>query len=124
MADVELTVIQTNMFGSLDNFPLLAIPFFILAGEIMGQAASPAGSSLGHGADRQRARLAAGDDHRVVGTIRRHVAYRGRHRRGGRPAGLSGAQAGGYNDRFTVSLIASSGRHRGGDPTVDLHDPL
>src|SRR5258706_9090947 len=37
VADVSTTVIQTNMFGSLDNFPLLAIPFFILAGEIMGQ---------------------------------------------------------------------------------------
>ena len=37
VADVQTTVIQTNMFGSLDNFPLLAIPFFILAGEIMGQ---------------------------------------------------------------------------------------
>src|SRR6202163_5141855 len=37
VVDVPLTLIQTNMFGSLDNFPLLAIPFFILAGEIMGQ---------------------------------------------------------------------------------------
>src|SRR6266700_7511084 len=37
VADVQTTVIQTNMFGSLDSFPLLAIPFFILAGEIMGQ---------------------------------------------------------------------------------------
>ena len=25
------------MFGSLDNFPLLAVPFFVLAGEIMGR---------------------------------------------------------------------------------------
>ncbi len=30
-------VIQTVMFGSLGSFPLVAIPFFILAGEIMGQ---------------------------------------------------------------------------------------
>lgn len=29
--------IQIYMFGSLDNFPLLAIPFFVLAGEIMAQ---------------------------------------------------------------------------------------
>ena len=29
--------IPTYMFGSLDNFPLLAVPFFVLAGEIMGQ---------------------------------------------------------------------------------------
>ena len=37
VVDAPLTTIQTNMFGGLDNFPLLAIPFFILAGEIMGQ---------------------------------------------------------------------------------------
>src|SRR6201996_9640769 len=30
-------VIQTTMFGGLDNFPLLAGPFFVLAGEIMAQ---------------------------------------------------------------------------------------
>ena len=30
-------VIQTTMFGGLDNFPLLAVPFFVLAGEIMAQ---------------------------------------------------------------------------------------
>src|SRR5262249_10641985 len=29
--------VQTYMFGSLDNFPLLAVPFFVLAGEIMAQ---------------------------------------------------------------------------------------
>src|SRR3954447_6221638 len=29
--------LQIYMFGSLDNFPLLAVPFFVLAGEIMAQ---------------------------------------------------------------------------------------
>ena len=37
VAHVPLDAIQTNMFGSLDNFPLLAVPFFVLAGEIMGR---------------------------------------------------------------------------------------
>src|SRR3974377_214967 len=37
VADVPTEAIQTYMFGSLDNFPLLAVPFFILAGEIMAQ---------------------------------------------------------------------------------------
>src|SRR5271154_4281383 len=37
VADVPTEAVQTYMFGSLDNFPLLAIPFFILAGEIMAQ---------------------------------------------------------------------------------------
>ena len=37
VAHVPLQAIQTYMFGSLDNFPLLAVPFFVLAGEIMAQ---------------------------------------------------------------------------------------
>ena len=37
VAHAPLQAIQTNMFGSLDNFPLLAVPFFVLAGEIMGR---------------------------------------------------------------------------------------
>src|ERR1700685_2492382 len=32
---VPTQAVQTYMFGSLDNFPLLAVPFFVLAGEIM-----------------------------------------------------------------------------------------
>lgn len=35
--DTPANVIQTVIFGSLGSFPLLAVPFFILAGEIMGQ---------------------------------------------------------------------------------------
>jgi C4-dicarboxylate transporter, DctM subunit len=34
---VQPTVIPTTMFGSLDSFPIIAIPFFVLAGEIMGR---------------------------------------------------------------------------------------
>src|SRR5262249_48397554 len=37
IAHAPLQAIQTYMFGSLDNFPLLAVPFFVLAGEIMGR---------------------------------------------------------------------------------------
>src|SRR5436305_3610915 len=37
IAHVPVQAIQTYMFGSLDNFPLLAVPFFVLAGEIMGR---------------------------------------------------------------------------------------
>ncbi|HEY1981865.1 MAG TPA: TRAP transporter large permease subunit, partial [Xanthobacteraceae bacterium] len=37
VAHVPVQAIQTYMFGSLDNFPLLAVPFFVLAGEIMGR---------------------------------------------------------------------------------------
>src|SRR3990170_3036726 len=34
---VPPTVIVQTLFGSLDGFPLLAIPFFIFAGEVMGR---------------------------------------------------------------------------------------
>jgi C4-dicarboxylate transporter DctM subunit len=37
VAHVPTMAVQTYMFGSLDNFPLLAVPFFVLAGEIMGR---------------------------------------------------------------------------------------
>ncbi len=37
VANIPTEAIQTWMFGSLDNFPLLAVPFFVLAGEIMAQ---------------------------------------------------------------------------------------
>ena len=37
VTDIPTEAIQTYMFGSLDNFPLLAVPFFVLAGEIMAQ---------------------------------------------------------------------------------------
>jgi C4-dicarboxylate transporter DctM subunit len=35
--DVPLTLIPQIMFGSLDKYALMAVPFFIFAGEIMGQ---------------------------------------------------------------------------------------
>jgi C4-dicarboxylate transporter DctM subunit len=34
---VEPSVVPTTLFGSLDSFPIIAIPFFVLAGEIMGR---------------------------------------------------------------------------------------
>src|SRR5262249_2394661 len=36
-ADVPTEAVQTFLFSGLDNFPLLAVPFFVLAGEIMAQ---------------------------------------------------------------------------------------
>src|SRR5258705_13752836 len=37
VAGVPTEAVQTYLFGGLDNFPLLAVPFFVLAGEIMAQ---------------------------------------------------------------------------------------
>jgi tripartite ATP-independent transporter DctM subunit len=34
----NLNVLPTIMFGAMDSFPLLAIPFFILAGDLMGRS--------------------------------------------------------------------------------------
>ncbi len=110
VADVPLTTIQTNMFGSLDNFPLLAIPFFILAGEIMGQGgiakrvivwvAALTGSTRGSLPITTivSSELFGAMSHTAVGTVAAvgRLVY---------PA----LKAGGYGDRFTVSLIASSG---------------
>jgi C4-dicarboxylate transporter, DctM subunit len=36
-AGYPLTQLHSTMFGGLDNFPLLAIPLFIFAGEVMGR---------------------------------------------------------------------------------------
>jgi C4-dicarboxylate transporter DctM subunit len=37
VADVPTEAVQTYLFSGLDNFPLLAVPFFVLAGEIMAR---------------------------------------------------------------------------------------
>ncbi|MGH6903693.1 MAG: TRAP transporter large permease [Geminicoccaceae bacterium] len=34
----NLNVVPTLLFGAMDSFPLLAIPFFIMAGELMGRS--------------------------------------------------------------------------------------
>ncbi len=110
VVDVPLATIQTNMFGGLDNFPLLAIPFFILAGEIMGQGGiakrviawvtALTGSARGSLPITAIAssELFGAMSHTAVGTVAAvgRLVY---------PA----LRSGGYGDRFTVSLIASSG---------------
>jgi C4-dicarboxylate transporter, DctM subunit len=110
VAHVPTQTIQTYMFGALDNFPLLAVPFFVLAGEIMGQGGiarrvvawvvSIIGGIRGSLAVTTVAssELLGAMAHTSVGTV---VAV-------GRllhPALTSQ----GYNERFSVSLITSSG---------------
>jgi len=110
VAGVPLTTIQTNMFGSLDSFPLLAIPFFLLAGEIMGRGGiahrviawvtSLTGNTRGSlpVATIVSSELFGAMSHTAVGTVAAvgRLLY---------PA----LRNGGYTDRFSVSLIASSG---------------
>ena len=110
VADVPLTTLQTGMFGSLDSVPLLAIPFFILAGEIMGQGGiarrviewvtSLTGSARGSlpVTTIVSSELFGAMSHTAVGTVAAvgRLIY---------PA----LRNGGYNDQFAISLIASSG---------------
>ncbi len=110
IAHVPLQVIQTNMFGSLNNFPLLAVPFFVLAGEIMGRGGianrvvawvvSIIGGVRGSLAVTTVAssELFGAMAHTSVGTV---VAI-------GRLLFPSLTKQG-YSERFAVSLITSSG---------------
>jgi C4-dicarboxylate transporter DctM subunit len=110
VAHVPLDAIQTNMFGSLDNFPLLAVPFFVVAGEIMGRGGianrvvnwvvSLIGGIRGSLALTTVAssELFGAMAHTSVGTV---VAI-------GRLLFPSLTKHG-YNERFAVSLITSSG---------------
>jgi C4-dicarboxylate transporter, DctM subunit len=110
IAHVPMQVIQTNMFGSLNNFPLLAVPFFVLAGEIMGRGGianrvvawvvSIIGGVRGSLAVTTVAssELFGAMAHTSVGTV---VAI-------GRLLFPSLTKHG-YSERFAVSLITSSG---------------
>jgi C4-dicarboxylate transporter DctM subunit len=110
VADVPTETIQTYMFSGLDNFPLLAVPFFVLAGEIMAQGGiarriiamvmAMVGRMPGSLAVTTVAasELFGAMSHTAVGTV---VAM-------GRML-YPALRDGGYNDRFAVGLIASSG---------------
>ena len=110
VAHVPTQAIQTYMFGSLDNFPLLAVPFFVLAGEIMGRGGianrvvtwvvSIVGGVRGSLAVTTVAssELFGAMAHTTVGTV---VAI-------GRLLFPSLTKHG-YNERFAVALITSSG---------------
>src|SRR5262245_13571421 len=77
VTDIPTEAIQTYMFGSLDNFPLLAVPFFVLAGEIMAQGGDRAAHHIhGHGHRRRRARFARGNDCCGVRVVWGDVAHR------------------------------------------------
>jgi C4-dicarboxylate transporter, DctM subunit len=110
VADVPSTAIQTYMFASLDNFPLLAVPFFVLAGEIMARGGiarriiamimAIVGGVRGSLAVTTVAasELFGAMSHTSVGTV---VAM-------GRMIYPSLKESG-YDERFAVGLIASSG---------------
>src|SRR5437868_572957 len=110
VAGVPTEAVQTYLFGGLDNFPLLAVPFFVLAGEIMGQGGiarrvvvwvvAIIGGVRGSVAVTTVAasELFGAMAHTAVGTV---IAV-------GRMIYPS-LRENGYNERFSVGLIASSG---------------
>jgi C4-dicarboxylate transporter, DctM subunit len=110
VADVPTDAVQTFLFSGLDNFPLLAVPFFVLAGEIMAQGGiarrvvvwvmSLIGGVRGSlGVTTVAAsELFGAMAHTAVGTV---VAV-------GRMIYPS-LKDNGYNERFAIGLIASSG---------------
>ena len=113
------------MFGSLDNFPLLAVPFFVLAGEIMAQGGiarrviawvmALVGGVRGSlpVTTVAASELFGAMSHTAVGTVVAvgRMIYPALHRRRLQRA-LRGRP-----DRLV-------GRHRGGHSAVDRDDPL
>ena len=110
ISPVTAEIIQTTMFGSLDSFPLLAIPFFVLAGEIMGRGGIarrlvawvvsivggiPGSLALTTIASSELFGAMSGSAVGCVAAVGRLL--------------LPALREGGYSDRFSVSLIASSG---------------
>jgi C4-dicarboxylate transporter DctM subunit len=110
VADVPTEAIQTYLFGGLDNFPLLAVPFFVFAGEIMAKGGiarrvviwtiSVIGGVRGSlGVTTVAAsELFGAMSHTAVGTV---VAI-------GRMIYPS-LRDSGYGERFATGLVASSG---------------
>jgi C4-dicarboxylate transporter DctM subunit len=110
VSDVPTEAVQTYLFSGLDNFPLLAVPFFVFAGDIMAQGGiarrvvvwtmSLIGGIRGSlGVTTVAAsELFGAMAHTAVGTV---VAV-------GRMLYPS-LKDNGYNDRFSLGLIASSG---------------
>ena len=110
VADVPAQAAHTFLFSSLDNFPLLAVPFFVLAGEIMAQGGiarrvvvwvmALVGGVRGSLAVTTvvASEVFGAMAHTAVGTV---VAM-------GRMLYPS-LRENGYNERFAVGLIASSG---------------
>lgn len=108
--DVPFTVIPQTMFGSIDSFALLAVPFFIFAGEVMGQGGISARlirwvQSIFGGV---RGSLAL----TTVGTCEFFGAISGSS-----PATLAAVgrimypalRANGYEEKFALGLVTSSG---------------
>lgn len=107
---MPLSTLQTVIFGSLDTFPLLAVPLFILAGDIMGQGGLAKrmiawAMSLIGGIRGSLALTTIASSElfgAMSGSAMGCVAAIGRLM-------FPSLRGGGYDDRFTTGVIASSG---------------
>ena len=108
--NVELTQIHTQLFGGLDQNALLAVPFFILAGEIMGRGGIakrivdwvlsflghiPGSLAFGTIASSELFGAMSGSSVGCVAAIGRLL--------------YPSLRANGYDERFAAGLITSSG---------------
>ena len=110
LGDIPGAAIHQNMFGGVDKFPLMAVPFFIFAGELMGRGGMSerlvrwALSILG--GVRGSLPLTTVGTSTVFGAIS-----------GSSPATVAGVgrllypslRDKGYNERFSTGVITSSG---------------
>lgn len=108
--DVPFTVVPQTMFGSIDKFALLAVPFFIFAGEVMGQGGISGRlirwmQSVFGGIRGSLALTTVGSCEffgAISGSSPATVAAVGRIM-------YPALRAGGYEEKFALGLVTSSG---------------
>ena len=108
--DVPLTMIPQIMFGGLDKFALLAVPFFIFAGEIMSEGGIS--KRIVHWLLTMVGGVRGGVAFATVGACEFFGAVSGSS-----PATVAAIgrlmypalRKGGYDERFSLGLITSSG---------------
>ncbi len=108
--EIPLTLVPQVMFGSLDKFTLLAVPFFIFAGEIMGEGGIS--KRIVQWLLSMMGSLRGGMAFATVGACEFFGAVSGSS-----PATVAAVgklmypalRKGGYGDEFSLGLITSSG---------------
>ena len=123
-SDFPLVVVLKEMFVGVDSFALLAVPFFILAAEIMSGGADRGAAALRLAVRRPPARRAGLRERAVADDVLGHRGLGpGGRRRPGRNDGRMMEQAG-YDRAYAAALTAPDGDHRPDHPAVDHHDHL
>src|SRR6266550_7177608 len=108
--NVPLAALHQNVYGGIDAFPLLAVPFFIYAGELMGRGSVAArlGELVQAGIGGLRGSLGL----TTVGTATIFGAISGVSAAAVATIGklmLEPMRKGGYPDQFTAGLITAVG---------------